>query len=313
MARIVTLAMNPAVDKSASIDRVVPEQKLRCSEPEFDPGGGGINVCRAVHKLGGRATVYYTCGRANGDFLQALLERERLDHRPMAIAGRTRESFSVFESSSGQQYRFGTPGPRMTREEADRCLELVLSADPRPGYLVASGSIPPGVPEDFYARLARRAKEIGIRTILDAHGAPLRRAVEEGVFLIKPNLREFRALAGGELAHEAEQADEARRLIADGKCEIVAVSLGAAGAMMAWEGGCERMRAPTVSIKSKVGAGDSMVAGIVKATAGGASPVEAVRYGVAAGAAAVMTPGTELCRREDARTLFNQIAREKEG
>ncbi len=305
---ITTLAMNPTIDKNVSIDRVVPEHKLRCSKPSLDPGGG-VNVARAIRKLGGKATLFYTAGGIYGTLRERLLEEEGLDHLPLRVEEQTRESFTVDESSSGQQYRFSTPGPELTAEEWHECLKRVTSAA-KPGYLVVSGSIPPGVPDDFYARLARLAKERDAKLFLDASGIPFRLGVGEGVFLIKPNLREFRRLCGDELEDEAGLVAAAERLIAAGDSEIVVVSLAASGALMVWRGGHERLRAPTVSIHSKVGAGDSMVAGIVKAMADGAAPVAAVRYGVAAGAAAVMTPGTQLCRLEDTRNLYNQIAEE---
>jgi 6-phosphofructokinase 2 len=311
MARIVTLTMNPAIDKSTSIDRVAPEQKLRCAAPAFDPGGGGINVSRAVHKLGGKSTAYYTAGRALGRMLEKLLEDEGLDHRPLPIDDRTRESFSVYESSTGQQYRFSTPGPELKRDEWEGCLAQLASMDSKPDYLVASGSLPPGVPADYYARLARLAGDIGARMVLDATGEPFSRAVAEGVFLIKPNLREFRALTGKALEDEAQQVAAAEKLIAEDRCSIVVISLGAAGVLMVSQDGSRRLRAPTVAIKSKVGAGDSMVGGIVTAMAENRSPVAAVQFGVAAGAAAVMTPGTRLCRREDTWKLFNQIRGER--
>jgi 6-phosphofructokinase 2 len=240
-----------------------------------------------------------------------LLEEEGLDHHPLKIEGPTRESFTVDETTSGQQYRFSTPGPEVKPNEWEQCLQEVTAVDPKPDYLVASGSIPPGVPMDFYARLARFARKIDAKMVLDATGEPFFMAVQEGVYLIKPNLREFRRLVGKGLEDETEQVSAAHRLIAEGYCEVVVVSLGAAGALVTWTDGCERLRAPTVSIKSKVGAGDSMVAGIVTAMARGAPPIDAVQYGVAAGAAAVMTPGTTLCRREDTQKLFGRISEER--
>jgi len=163
------------------------------------------------------------------------------------------------------------------------------------------------VPADFYARVSQWAKDHGAKTIVDTHGEPLSLACKEGVFLVKPNLRELERLAGGSSQSEQQQEKLVRRLVTDGCCEAVVVSLGAAGALLAWEQGVERVRSPTVPIKSKVGAGDSMVAGIVSGLSRGWEMAQAVRFGVAAGAAAVMTPGTELCRREDTERLFRQI------
>jgi hypothetical protein len=189
-----------------------------------------------------------------------------------------------------------------------RCLDTLAALDPPPDYLVASGRLPPGIPTDFYAHVARICHALGTRLIVDTSGDALRATLNERVFLIKPNLRELGLLAGHELVDEAQQEAVARMLVADRMCEVVVVSLGAAGVLYATPDGFERVRAPTVSIKSKVGAGDSMVAGIVLGLARGMGMADAVRFGVAAGAAAVMTPGTELCRRADAEHLYQRIA-----
>jgi 6-phosphofructokinase 2 len=215
----------------------------------------------------------------------------------------------VLESATGQQYRFNFPGPTVQAAEWQACLNELSTVTPAPAYLVASGSLPPGVPDDFYARVAQLAKKFDSRFILDTSTkTALQLALREGVYLIKPNLREFRKLVGRELETEAEQESQARELIERGQCEVVVVSLGAAGVLLVSKEACEHLRAPTVPIKSKVGAGDSTVAGMTLGLAQGKSLREAVRFGVAAGAAAVMTPGTELCRREDTERLYRSIS-----
>jgi 6-phosphofructokinase 2 len=239
--------------------------------------------------------------------LSDLLDREGLQHRAMSIAGVTRENFTVLENSSGQQYRFGMPGPTLQEAEWRRCLEEISPLLPQVDYLVASGRLPPGVPPNFYGQLAKLAREHNTRLIVDTSGEALRLAVEEGVFLIKPNVREFAELTGRERVDEQEEENLARELVLSNKSEAVVVSLGAAGVLVASAEGTERIRAPLVPIISKVGAGDSTVAGMVLALARGRSWREAVRFGVAAGAAAVMTPGTELCRREDVERLYEQL------
>jgi 6-phosphofructokinase 2 len=251
----------------------------------------------------------YVTGGPLGDMLEDLLTGEGLDHRSIRIRDLTRENLIVYEKGTGQQYRFGMPGPRIRETEWQGVFETLQELDPEPDYLVASGSLPPGVPEDFFARTAGFAKRRGIRLIVDTSGEAFRRAVdEEGVFLIKPNLAELQTLAGRELEEEDDQIGFAGRLLEEGKCGAVVLSLGAAGALLVWSEGHRRLRAPTVQIRSKVGAGDSMVAGIVLGLARGSSLPEAARFGVAAGAAAVMTPGTELCRKEDAERLYENIA-----
>jgi 6-phosphofructokinase 2 len=239
--------------------------------------------------------------------LEKLLDREGIDHRPVSISDRTRESFTVFENTTGQQYRFSTPGPTLKEADWMRCLDELFAIDQRPDYLVASGSLPPGAPDDFYARLARFAKEAGARMILDATANPFTLAVREGVFMIKPNLREFRALAEKDITDEGQQEELARQIVDSGQSEVVVVTLGSAGALLVWQEGSTQLRAPTVPIESKVGAGDSTVAGIVLGLSQGESLLDAVKFGLASGAAAVMTPGTELCRGEDARRLFRSM------
>jgi 6-phosphofructokinase 2 len=242
--------------------------------------------------------------------LQGLLDQEGLNHSPISIEGLTRQNVIVLEESSGRQFRFGMPGPTLHEAEWKRCLEVLETLAPKPDYLVGSGSLSPGVPDDFYARVARIATKRGIQLIVDTSGEALRLAARAGVYLLKPNMRELRALADHEIKDELEQERVVTEIIRKGGSELVVVSLGTAGALMASKEGCERLRAPTVPIQSKVGAGDSMVAGIVLSLAQGKSPRDAVRFGVAAGAAAAMTPGTELCRREDTERLYRHMVSE---
>jgi 6-phosphofructokinase 2 len=304
MKTILTLTLNPAVDKSTSIDHVVPEHKLRCANPEHEPGGGGINVSRAIKHLGGQSTALYTMGGLTGRLLESLLQKEGIPHRAVPIREWTRESLAVFEESTNLQYRFNMEGPTLQEGEWTSCLDMVSRADPKPDYVVGSGVLPPGVPGDFYARLARVGRELGARVIVDTSGDPLRLALEGRVFMIKPNIRELNILAGREPKDEAEQESVVMELVGRAKSDMVVVSLGAAGVLLATADGCMRLRAPLVPIKSKVGAGDSMVGAITLRLALGYSIQDSVRYGVAAGTAAVTTPGTQLCGFEDTGRLL---------
>ncbi len=304
---IVSLAMNPSIDKSANVERVIVERKLYCTLPASEPGGGGVNVSRAIKKLGGESKLLYPSGGLLGQLLNDLLEREKIEHQPIPITGMTRESLVIFEESTGLQYRFGMPGPVLLEEEWQRCLDELVSSEPKPDYIVASGSLPAGVPADFYARVARIGKEKGIKVIVDAPSANLNPALREGVYLIKPNIREFKELFNEEIKEEPQIKEKAREISKSGQSEIVVVSLGAAGIIAAFDGRVEHIVPPTVPVVSKVGAGDSMVAGIVLSLAKGRPAYEAIRFGVAAGTAAVMTPGTELCRREDTERLYKEM------
>ena len=307
MKSILTITMNPAIDKSSTVDHVVAEHKLYCETPRFEPGGGGINVSRAVRKLGGESVALYPCGGPSGETLKLLLGKEGLTDSPIPVAGWTRENLIILEGATGQQYRFGMPGSELAEKEWQGCLEQVFAAGSKPDYVVASGSLPPGVPPDFYARIARLGKQHGTRVVVDASGEAMRLALREGVFLVKPNIREFREMIGAGGEDEAKVLALAKRIVLEGQSEVLVISLGAAGVLMVSDSGVERLHPPTVPIISKVGAGDSMVAGIVLSLARGKPLREAVRFGVASGTAAVMTPGTELCRREDAERLYRQM------
>ncbi|MDX1621095.1 MAG: 1-phosphofructokinase family hexose kinase [Nitriliruptorales bacterium] len=307
MTAIATLTVNPAVDIHTSVDRMVPDEKLRAERVTREPGGGGINVARAVANLGGEATAIHTQGGSSGDALSQLLEGT-IDARAVQIEDDTRENVSVTESTTDNQFRLVMPGPTVTSDEWEACLDAVDRLEPQPEWLVASGSLAAGLADDAYARLAERCRERGIPLILDTSGAPLREACEVGTFLIKPNLGELARLVDRELASDEQIAEAVEGLIDGGAAEVVVVSMGAGGAYVAGsdlEG--HHVRAPTVPIKSKVGAGDSMVAGIVLALSRGEALLDAARFGVAAGAAAVMTEGSGLCRREDTERLYEQM------
>lgn len=310
MQRIATLTMNPSIDLSTSVEYVIADHKLRCKSLQRESGGGGINVSRAIHRLGGASIAMYPAGGPAGQMLQTLLDQEGLKHHPISIEGWTRENFMILEEATGQQFRFGMPGPPLYEAEWEQCLNEILSINPKPDYVVSSGSLPPGVPKDFYALLAQKVKNLQSRLIVDTSGEELRLAVEPGVYMLKLNMRELGELAGQKIKDESQQEAVAMEIVENGQSELVVVSLGAGGALLVSKEGYERFRAPTVPIRSKVGAGDSMVAGIVLSLARGKSLRDAIRFGIAAGSAAVMTPGTELCRRDDTERLYTRMVSE---
>jgi 6-phosphofructokinase 2 len=307
MKSIVTLTLNPTIDINAAVDHVVPERKLRCHDVTREPGGGGINVARAIRKLGGEATAIYTSGGSLGELLGELLDDEGIPRLAIEIDERTRENVHILESSTGSQYRFGMPGPTMTDGEIEAVEETIRGLDPVPDFLVLSGSLPPGVAPDTYGRIVEAARERSIRVIVDTSGEALRASAEARPFLMKPNIDEVGALIGDRNISARLIEGAAKKLIASGKVEVLVISLGAGGALFADATMVRRITAPTVRIASKVGAGDSMVAGMTLALARGYDPLDAAAFGVASGAAAVMTPGTELSRREDAERLFLEV------
>lgn len=304
MSKIVTLTVNPTIDKSSSVDTVASEIKLRCESPRFDPGGGGINVSRAVKKLGGESTAIFTSGGGSGQMLNQLLEVEQIKTKQIPISGLTRENLTVYEKTTGLQFRFGMPGPEIT--EWQRCIDATLETDA--DYIVASGSLAPGMPENFYKILADRVKETDSKLIVDTSGKSLEACASAGVFLLKPNLHELEILSGKKFQSEDHMLIIAREMIADGMAEVFVISMGASGAMLITADKAVKMRPPVVPIQSKVGAGDSMVGGIIWSLANGDDLTTAVRYGISAGSAAVMTEGTDLCRADDVHDIFNRIA-----
>jgi len=305
---IVTLTINPGIDTNTRVPHVMAEHKLRCSAPSHEPGGGGINVSRALARLGGDSLAVFPGGKNFGDMLKGLLERDGVNYRSTPISGEIRENFIILEESSGQQFRFGMPGPTISEKEWKSLLDELDSLHSAPEYIIGSGSLPPGVPDDFYAHLAKKAAGLGAKCIVDTSGQALRHSLKLPLYLIKPNLNELRMISGKDIGDDQTIEGCARELIEKGSVEIIAISLGAAGALVVTSDECVRIHAPTVQIVSKVGAGDSMVAGIVIGLTRGFSVVDAVRFGVAAGAAAVMTPGTELCRKEDTERLYERMS-----
>ncbi len=306
MSSIVTITFSPCIDKSTSIPVLTPEKKLKCSAPKLEPGGGGINVARAIKKLGGEATAIFPSGGYTGIFFNHLLEKESIPAVIIESANETRENFIVLDESANNQYRFGMPGTVLSEKEWKQCLEAVEKTK-NSEFIIASGSLPPGVPLNIYAQIARIAKKANAKFIVDTSGGALKQAADEGVYLLKPNLGELCSLAGKKELNVGEVNDIAREIIAKGKCEVMVVSMEADGAMLVTNEIAQTISAPNVIRKSTVGAGDCMVAGIVYFLSRGKSLLEAAQYGVACGTAATMNPGTELCKKEDADRLYTSI------
>lgn len=304
MPDILTLTMNPAVDVTFRIDHVSPGRKLRCARPRYEPGGGGVNVSRTIRELGGSSMAVWTCGGMTGDLYRDLLDEAGLDHEPIAVDAWTRQNVIVTEESTNEQYRFCLPGPELTGDEVDRCLER-LSQVKRPRFAVFSGSLPPGAPSDFYARAAR-ALGPDSRVLVDAADEALAEAVRGGVYAIKPNVRELGQVVGRDLDDD-DVVESGRRLVAESELEVVLISFGSDGAVLVTRAGTHELPAPDVSPRSRVGAGDSMVGAFVCRLNAGDEPLSAARYGVAAGAATAITPGTELCRRRDVERLARRV------
>ncbi len=305
MKPIVTLTLNPSIDGTAQAETVRRVHKVRTSDERYDPGGGGINVSRVVRELGGPTLAVYLAGGTTGGVFDDLLATAAIPRRRIPIADHTRISHTVFERASGLEYRFVPEGPLIREPEWLACLEALEEIDC--AYLVASGSLPRGVPEDFYATVADIAVRKGAKLVLDTSGAALRAGLDRGVHLVKPSLSEFEALIGHPLVTPAEQEAAARGLIDAGSAEIVALSLGRAGALLVTAQGALRLTPPQVPVLSATGAGDSFVAAMTLGLAEGRPVENAFAYAMAAGAAAVMTAGTALCRREDVQRIYIEM------
>ncbi|MBP1223247.1 1-phosphofructokinase family hexose kinase [Flavobacterium sp. 1355] len=302
---IVTLTVNPSVDKSTHFSGLIAEKKIRCKEPQFDAGGGGINVSKAIARLRGNSLAVFTAGGPVGEMLKDLVKKEKVDFEVIDIKTATRENFIAVDDNTNSQYRFGFAGDVLEASEVEQILETISNLKPK--FLVASGSLNEGLSDDFYQKVAEIAKKSDTKLIVDTSGEALKKILETGVYLIKPNVGELAKLIGMERLEIEEVDDAAKQIIAKGGAEIVVVSLGPQGAVLVTKESCEFVPAPNVSKKSTVGAGDSMVGGMVWALSQNKSMKEVIRWGVACGSAATMNEGTQLFKYEDANRLFEWL------
>jgi 6-phosphofructokinase 2 len=302
---IITLTVNPALDKSTHFKGLVAEQKIRCSEPRFDAGGGGINVSKAISRLNGNSFALFTSGGPLGKMLEELVTKEAIDFQAIPIQTWTRESFVAVDENTNSQYRFGFTGGELTKEEENAI--LTATANLKSKFLVASGSLNEGLSSDFYQKVAEIAKASNSKLIVDTSGEALKKVLETGAYLIKPNVGELAKLIGVERLEMEEVDEAAKTIIAKGGAEIVVVSLGPQGAVLVTKDNFEYVPAPNVAKKSTVGAGDSMVGGIVWALSQNKNLKDVIRWGVACGSAATMNEGTQLFKLEDANRLFEWL------
>ncbi len=313
MPKIVTLTMNPAIDVSMSAERVESGSKLRCRMGRRDAGGGGINVARVARRLGADVTAVYPVGGLVGQLLKELVDEEGLESVLIPIRGQTREDVAVVDETTREQYRFVLPGPHLHGAEWMQCLKVFAHLEGKPDIACASGSLPPGVPVDFYARVAEIVAGWGVRFALDSSGPALKRAVQEPIFLLKPNLGELRELTGAPLDSEPAMVAACRGVIERTGVRNIALTLGAEGAVLVSRDRALRAGALPIVPQSTIGAGDSFLGAMVWALASDKPIEEAFRFGVAGGSAALLAHGTELCRASDARRLLEQVKIEDIG
>lgn len=308
MTPVLTVTLNPALDVSTTATGIRPGPKLRCAAPVFDAGGGGINISRAIRALGGDSTALVALGGATGAQIAALLTEAQISATVLRAPGETRQSMAVTDTGTGGQFRFVMPGPVWNAQDVSGAAKAIAAAAPDGGFVVVSGSQPPGFPDDFLSRLITQlAGRAGV--IADTSGAPLARAAATlgmGLAVLRMDAEEAEALAGKPLPGRADSAGFAATLVAAGVAGMVVLARGADGSVLVSPAGRWFCKAADVPVVSKVGAGDSFMAGFVLALAQGHAPDRALAYGVAAASAAVMTPATQLCRGEDAARLLEK-------
>ena len=294
MTNILTITMNPALDVSTAVEEVRHTSKLRCESMHRRAGGGGVNVARELHRLGADVVAFYTAGHTTGRMMWSLLQQEGVSCHPHPIAGSPRESFTVLEHSTGHEYRFVLPGPDISQEEWESALVEIGNLCQPKSLVVASGSLPPGVPVDFFARVARVVHAAQGSLIVDTSGEPLQAALDAGLFMVKPSLHELRDISGKPLTRLHAVRDAASALVASGRVQIMVVSMGEMGALMACPQGVWYAPPLHVVVHSAVGAGDSFVAGMVWALSAGEDPVQAFAKGVACATATLQSTGSGL-------------------
>ena len=303
---ILTVTLNPALDLSTAVDSVEPELKLRCDKPVADPGGGGINVSRAVKVMGGQSTALVALGGGTGMRMAGLLEAAGLRLMRLTAPGETRQSLAVRDRSGSGQYRFVLPGPEWHRAHVADAMSAIAEAARSGGWVVLSGSNPPGVPEGFAQMLTVRLKDSSARLVVDTSGEALRTIAGSStpVDVLRMDSHEAAGLAGRPLPSRADSAAFAAGLVKDGAARAVIVARGADGSVIAHPDGVWHAEAARVPVVSKVGAGDSFVAGFVLAMARAWPVDQALALGAAGASAAVMTPATELCHAADVEKFY---------
>ena len=306
MARLITLTLNPALDLAADAEAVVHTHKIRMQHEHADPGGGGVNVARVLHELGADTLAIVCAGGASGRVLEEMLDEAGVPRRSVSIVGRTRVSLNVLDRASNLEYRFVPEGPTLSDAEWRRVLDEMERVEG--DWLIASGSLPHGVPVDGYAQIAVIAARRGLRFALDTSGDPLRAALGHGIELAKPSLGELEHLVGRALPDAAAQEAEAVALVCAGAARMMAVTRGADGAFLATRDGVVCQPAMRVDVHTAVGAGDAFLAGLLFGLSRGESRESALAWGTAAGAAAIACAGTARLRREDVTARYGEIA-----
>lgn len=302
---ILTITLNPAIDKSTVTDLIQPEVKQRCSDVMNEPGGGGINVSKALKKLKAESIALFPAGGHNGEKLKSLLKAEEIPFHSIDSSVETRENWVVLESETNHQFRFTFPGKSIEESVFKNLIDDIRSFSPT--YVIASGSLPPGLPAHFYGLIVKTANSVGAKCIVDTSGPALQALKGKHAFLIKPNIGELCKMLNVDILQNNEVHDAAQQAVRDGFAELIAVSMGPEGAWLVTADEKHFAAAPAVKTKSTVGAGDSMVAGITYMLQQQQPLQQVINFGVACGSAATMNEGTQLFKIKDVHKLYEQI------
>lgn len=295
---ILTITLNPALDMSTAVEAVIAGPKLRCHEPSVEPGGGGINVSRAIQKLGGTSHALVAAGGANGERLVELLRQHISDVIVFKQSVETRQSFAVTDMQSRKQYRFVLPGPHWTRADVDAFWSVMDGEVKTDSWVVLSGSMPTGIPENFTATLNEHLSRKGARLFVDTSNAALTAVAHkahEPYYLMRTDAEEAKMLAGKSFKDASDLANFAESLVERKIAEHVVMSIGDNETIAVSANDKFVCTPPEIPVISAVGAGDSMVGAMALKLSQGHSFRDAVTYGVAAAGAAVETPATQLC------------------
>ena len=303
---IATVTLNPSLDKTITVDRLVLDEANRWTSLRRDAGGKGINVSRVLYELRCDTIAYGFSGGLDGEVFERLLTKQGVPFDFTHIDGEIRSNLIITNMETRRQTRIDAPGPHISKEELDGLIEKLHSIKPKPDFLVFAGSVPPGVPKTIYHQLISMAKQNGIKTVLDCDGEWLEEGIKAVPHIIKPNVHEAEQLLGTKLTGEASIVKAVGQLLSRG-IEIVVVSRGKDGLIVSDGREIIKVTSPPVEVSSTVGAGDSAIAGLLLKLSKGESLEEAARLAVAAGTATALTPGTELCHREDVEKLLPQV------
>ena len=305
---IATVTLNPSLDEWMRLPSLQVGRLNRASAQARYPGGKGLNVSRVVHELGGPTVAFGFAGGRDGAILRGLLRHLEIPHEFVDVRGATRNNYKIHTRHPPGLTEINTEGPRVTPANLGALQRRLFAHRPRPVCVTLSGSLPPGAPAATYQRWIRALRRLQIPVALDASGAALRAGLRARPWLIKPNRQEAEELLGHRLTTTGGLVRAVEQLVQRGP-RVVILSLGRDGALMGSASPAEMWLAqsPAVHTDSAVGAGDSLVGGFLMGWATQRSLVEALRLGVACGAATAMTPGTELCHRADVRRLLRRV------